>query len=104
MIDEIFLFVSLSFQNVNNLAYYAAYLPVTVESNLRPITQSTPVIFQNCVNTISSGSDKFDEILERCKNENVEIPTVSLEPGEEPTTQNPEEGSGFELSQSYILA
>lgn len=101
------MFVLAPLQNANNLAYYAAYLPLTVESNLRPITENTPVIFQNCINMIPTKEEsKFDEIYSRCKEEIETKPTTTTttpEPTTEIATEDPEEGSGFELSESYIL-
>lgn len=57
-------------QNANNLAFYSAYLPVTVESNLRPVVQSSPIIFRNCLGLIPSRSvSGFDDVYNNCKAE-----------------------------------
>jgi hypothetical protein len=94
-------------QNANNLAFYAAYLPITVESNLRPITQSSPVIFQNCISLIPTSLDsRFGQIYDKCKAEVEETTTTTpttTTTTPEPTTEEPEFGSGLELSESYIL-
>lgn len=91
-------------QNANNLAFYAAYLPITVESNLRPITQSSPVIFQNCIDMIpSSIESNFGQIYAKCKSEVEEKPTTTTATTQAPTTEDPENGSGSELFDSYIL-
>jgi hypothetical protein len=50
----------------------------------------------------SSVDDRFNEIYEKCKGE-AEERTTTAAPVTESTTEEPEEGSGFELSQSYIL-
>lgn len=47
---------------------------------------------------------KFDEIYSRCKDETETKPTPTTpETTTEMTTEEPEDGSGFELSDSYIL-
>jgi hypothetical protein len=59
------------------------YLPLTVENNLKPIVQSPPLIFKNCINIIKvvavENVDKFDEAYERCSNEAVEVVTTTTE-------------------------
>lgn len=77
--SKCFDFNCIFFQNVNNLAFYSAYLPVTVESNLRPLTQGSPLIFQNCISFISSSTvGKFDEIYEKCLAEVGEGATTTV--------------------------
>ncbi|KAG5683132.1 hypothetical protein PVAND_012432 [Polypedilum vanderplanki] len=71
--------------NANNLQFYAMYLPLTVETNLRPIVQSPPIIFRNCINILKVVADdhvgQFNEVYEKCKSSNLnEIVT------ENPTT------------------
>lgn len=72
------------FQNANNLAFYSAYLPITVESNLRPIVQGPPIIFQNCVRLIPTASlTKFDDVFAKCK---AEVEDKTTTPTVDPTT------------------
>lgn len=93
-----------SFQNANNLAFYSSYLPITVESNLQPITQNTPAIFQNCVGMVpASIENKFGEVYAKCKAETEQDKPTTTTTEVTTTTEDPEDGSGSELTDSYIL-
>lgn len=58
------------------------------------------MIFHNCISMIpSSVENKFYDLYEKCKGEAGGQTTTTPEPT---TTEDPEEGSGYELSQSFI--
>lgn len=87
------------------------YLPLTVQTNLRPIVQSPPLIFRNCIGVVKTNINNYEsfrEIYEKCSKTSdegrteaptTEAPTTTEEPSttteqatttEEPiTTQEP---------------
>lgn len=73
---------------------------MVVESNLRPITLSTPAIFESCVNTIpvTAVAARFGEIYERCHPTEQETTTTA-----EPDDGDDASGNFDELSHSYIM-
>lgn len=51
------------------------YLPLTVQTNLRPIVQSPPLIFQNCIGVIKANNnnyESFKDIYEECRDSSIE--------------------------------
>ncbi|CAO1384192.1 unnamed protein product [Diamesa serratosioi] len=58
--------------SIGNLPFYASYLPSTVEANLKPIVESSPMIFDKCFNNIEAyfqeyrQSDAFVNLYENC--------------------------------------
>lgn len=96
------------------MPFYASYLPIVVQANLRPVVESSPAIFQNCINTIQTDSIaiKFDEIYKRCHpseqtTTTTTTTTKSTTPVESstitPDSDDDASGNFDELSHSYFL-
>lgn len=77
-----------TFQNANNLQFYAMYLPMTVENYLRPVVGSPPLIFQSCIRGIqgSRNYEFFDTVYDKCSDAHAR--TTTPEPITTPTTED----------------
>lgn len=66
-----------TFQNANNLQFYAMYLPMTVENYLRPVVGSPPLIFQSCIRGIqgSRNYEFFDTVYDKCSDAHARTTT-----------------------------
>lgn len=78
------------------MPFYASYLPTVVQANLRPIVQSSPMIFENCINTIPTNNvaEKFDEIYERCRPVEDTTTTTTTTPVDSTTVEPDDDASG----------
>ena len=81
-------------QSIGNLPFYSSYLPETVEANLKPIVESSPLIFAHCVNGIVPQNKQFNVLLNNCSSIVRPIP-------EESTTR--ESNFNFTTTSSYEL-
>lgn len=82
-------------QSIGNLPFYSGYLAQTVEENLKPIVQVSPMIFEHCVNSIAPQNKQFNVLLDNCSGIVRPSPTES-----ETTTPNyttPNYTTPFEL-------
>lgn len=51
------------------LPFYSRYLAETVEANLKPIVESSPMIFEFCINNIVAENQKFNVLFNNCSSE-----------------------------------
>ncbi|CAO1405747.1 unnamed protein product [Diamesa hyperborea] len=54
---------------IGMLPFYSRYLAETVEANLKPIVESSPMIFEFCINNIVAENKKFNALFNNCSNE-----------------------------------
>lgn len=51
------------------LPFYSRYLAETVEANLKPIVESSPMIFEFCINNVVAENRKFNALFNNCSSE-----------------------------------